>query len=48
MTAQASHDKFVIATKASPSQENGLTPAGIRAQLDLSLSSMQTKKVAVL
>ena len=48
MTAQGSHDKFKIATKASPSQENGLSPAGIRAQLALSLEALQTTKISVL
>jgi aryl-alcohol dehydrogenase-like predicted oxidoreductase len=48
LAEQKSHEAYVIATKAHPSQEGGLTPAGIRAQLAASLEALQATKVAVL
>jgi len=48
MAASSSHSKYQIATKASPSQENGLTPAGIRGQVAKSLAALQTDKISVL
>lgn len=39
---------FKLMTKAHPSQEGGLSPAGIRSQLTNSLQALQMKKVHVL
>jgi len=48
MAGQKSHDQYKIITKAHPSQEGGLSPAGLRAQLEASLKALQAKKVQTL
>jgi aflatoxin B1 aldehyde reductase len=48
LQASGTRDSLEIVTKAHPSQKDGLTPAGLRAQVEASLSALQIQKIDLL
>lgn len=48
LQTNGTRDSLQIVTKAHPSQKDGLTPAGLRAQVEASLSALQITKIDLL
>ena len=48
LQAAGNRDALQIVTKAHPSQKDGLTPAGLRAQVEASLAALQVAKIDLL
>lgn len=48
LQASGTRDALEIVTKAHPSQKDGLTPAGLRAQVEASASALQVTKIDLL